>query len=403
MNKGFKTRRIHKRSNRTHLKITAVLLCVLAIGMTFSGCIPYKELKDNSIVEGMGIDWGTDGYEVTFQIYKPQKSGGSGNSGSSTISILQSSGVTVFDALRNATLQNGRKLYFSNVRAYIFSEEVCKKNLAKLFDMMERNHEIRPKSHVFIAKGKAADILMCKKDDEIMPAANLEEMARNYEQTSKIAKSQLIDIFKNISTGITDQAIAAVTLKSADNGDKIVEIDGTAIFHKNKLVGYLDPNQTRGFLFIKGSANGGVLVLNLSQGGTANMELSRSSSKITFEGDEKSPVIKIKIDFATELTEVQSENEYSVDDSFVASLKKLQNQTVISEAQSAIDVALSTYGADVFGLGLGIFENNPDIWHKIGKNWDETAKNLKVEITAESMIDSTGLTTMTSVKKKSVK
>lgn len=409
MNRASKMRKKHRLSSRTCLKIAAAFLCVPIVAATLCGCIPYKELKDTSIVEGMGIDWGPDGYEITFQIYKPQKGGdngggGGGNSGggSSTISIIQSTGATIFDALRNATLQNGRKLYFSNVRAYIISEDACKNNLTRLLDFMERNHEIRPKAHLFIAKGKAEDILMCKKDDEIVPATNLEEMAKGYTQTSKIARSQLIDIYKDISTGITDEAIAAVTIKETEDGSKIVEIDGTAVFHKNRLVGYLNKSQTRGLLFIKGKANGGVIVLNLPNGGTANMELRKCKTDVTFEGDEKSPVMKVKINFTTNLTEVQSSNEYAIDDCFVASLKKLQDEAVISEARSAIDVALSTYGADIFGFGLNIFENKPDIWRKIGKNWSDTVKNIKVEITADSMIDSTGLTVMTSTEKKSI-
>lgn len=399
-------------SSRTFFKITAAFLCVPIVAATLSGCIPYKELKDNAIVEGMGVDKGPDGYEITFQIYKPQKNGGSGgeggggggsdSGGSSTISIVQSTGATIFDALRNATLQNGRKLYFSNVRAYIFSEEVSKKNLARLFDFMERNHEIRPTAHIFISRGRAEDILMCKKDDEIMPATNLEEMAKGFVQTSKMVRSQLIDIFEDISSGITDQAIPVVTLKTTKNGEKIVEIDGTAVFHKNNLVGYLDQNETRGLSLIKGQADGGAIVLNLPDGGKANMELRKCSSDITLEGDEKSPVIKVKIHFKTNLTEVQSSNEYAIDDNFTTMLTQLQNEAVISEARSAVDTALSNYGADVFGFGLYIFENKPDVWRKIGKNWADTAKKIKVEITADSMIDSTGLSAMTSLEKKNI-
>ena len=108
----------------------AALAGTLLVSFLFTGCMPYKELKNESIVEGMGIDSDPDGYKVTFQIYKPEKGGGGEESGKkgggSKVTILQSSGASLFDAVRNATLQNGRKLYFSNTRAYIIGEDVCR-------------------------------------------------------------------------------------------------------------------------------------------------------------------------------------------------------------------------------------------------------------------------------------
>lgn len=383
-----------KANNSTRRKAFAAACCVLALPVILSGCMPYKELKDESIVEGMGVDYGSNGYELTFQIYMPQSSGDISKSekgGSSEVTILQSSGSSFFDAVRNATLQNGRKLYFSNVRAYVIGEDVCAKNFSRTLDFMKRNHEIRTTDHVFIAKGKASDILTYKKNDEIVSAVNIELMSEEYSQTSKTDNVQLIDIYKNIASGITDPVVSALSLKTNDSGEIIMEMSGTGVFHNKILAGYLDAKQTRGCLWITGKASGGVLVLNLPQNGTASMEILNSSSKVTLAGDEKTPVIKVDINFKTNLTEVQSQTEYTVDQGFINNLQKLQNETVKSEAESAIDTALRTYGADIFGFGLKIFEDKPELWRTTEKNWSEAAKNLKVEITAESSIINTGL------------
>lgn len=392
-------RRVNNKSRR---KVLRAVACVLIFPFVLTGCMPYKELKDESIVEGVGIDLGSNGYDLTFQIYKPQSGSGGGGGGgsnskssSSTVTILQSSGSSLFDAVRNATLQNGRKLYFSNTRAYVVGQEVCRKNFSRLLDFMERNSQVEPSEHMFITKGKAADIMTHKKNEEIVPAVNLELMAQEYVNTSKMANIQLFDIFENVASGITDPIVSAVNLKTDSNGEQVMEMDGTAVFHNNSIAGYLDKTQTRGYLWITGKAKGGVIMLKLPNGGSASLEVLTNGSKISVSGDDKNPVIHIALKVASSLTEVESQSEYTIDSGFISVLNKLQSQRVTTEARDAVNKALSNYDADIFGFGMSIFENKPELWHKIGKKWAAYAKKIKVEITTDSSIMHTGLTTQT--------
>ena len=394
---------MRKTNRHLHRKVLSTVACVLILPFILSGCMPYKELKEESIVEGVGIDFGANGYDLTFQIYNPEQNSGSGSkkSGSSTVTILQSNGTTINDAVRNATLQIGRKLYFSNVRAYVVGEEVCSEKFTKILDFLERNHEIKPNEQIFVAKGKAADIMTYKKDDEIVPAVNLELMAQNYAQTSKMVNVVILDIFKNVATGITDPMISAISLKKNDSGKEIIEMDGAAVFHNNSIAGYLDKTQTRGCLWIAGKATGGIVTLNLPQGGLASIEILGSSSKITLSANGEKPVAKVEITVNSSLTEIQSKSSYTIDSNFITGLEKLQNEAVTAEARNAVNQALKTYSSDVFGFGLKIFEDKPELWRKIGKDWEANDKNIRVDITTKSSINQTGLTAQTVFAKKS--
>lgn len=401
--KTIKTARICRAKARGRLKAFFAVMAAAAVPLSMSGCMPYKELKEESIVEGVGIDYGLEGYTLTFQIYKPSGGGGGGGGGgntsksgsSNTVTLLTTSGSSLFDAVRNATLQNGRQLYFSNTRAYVIGENVCGENFSKLLDFMERNQQIRPTDRIIVAKGKAADILNFKKNGEIVPAMNLQLMMQEYVQTSKLADVQIFDISKDVATGITDPVVAAVTIKNSDDGEGVLEMDGTAVIHNEKLAGYLDKEETRGFLWITGKTQGGVLTLQLPDGGTASMEVLTSSSKISLSGSDAAPVIKVDLSASTNLTEVQSQKTHSMDQRFVEELQNIQNRTITAEANSAIEKALKTYDADIFGFGMGIFENRPELWHKIGDSWNMYDKDIKVEVTTTSTVKHTGLTTET--------
>jgi spore germination protein KC len=237
--------------------------------------------------------------------------------------------------------------------------------------------------------------LTFKKDGEIVPAENLELMSEESVQTSKIENVTLFDVFKSVESGITDPEIASVAITQSDSGEDIMKVDGTAVFHNGLLAGYLDGMQTRGCMWITGQVKGGVIVLKLPNGGTASMEILGSSSKISVSGDDKNPVIIVNISVGTNLTEIQSKSDYTINDDFISKLIKLQGQTVTAEAQAAVDQVLKIYGADVFGFGMKIFEDDPELWRKIGKNWGTDAQNTKVEITTNSFMRHTGLTTKT--------
>lgn len=382
--------------NRLRFKTAAIIACSLSLALLTSGCIPYLELKQESIVEGLGIDTdGAGGYTLTFQIFKPESGGGGGEEskkgGSSNQTILTSSGKTLNDAMRNATLQIGRKLYFSNNRAYVIGEDVCKNDITNIIDILERNEQIMPRERIYIAKGTAADILTYKKDGEIVPATNLEAMSENYFQTSKMVDSHLFDIFRNLSYGITQPAIAAAVIQTGADGKPLLVMQGTAFFYNNRLAGYLDEKQTRGFLWIEGKVKSGIITLKLPDGGKASSEIISSSSKVEVEDKNGKPSIKIDIKAETNINELETNNAITLDSNYIDKLNAIQNEVIKSEAQSAIQTALYNSNSDIFGFGISVYENQPELWKKISKDWSKQLKNLDVQIHVDSKIVHSGL------------
>ena len=378
-----------------NLKRICALAFALIIPLSFSGCMPYQELKEESIVEGMGIDYGKNAYSVTFQINDMQQSGGSGKEDQKNnkpqIKIVQSTGASLFEAVRNANLQNGRKLLFSNIRAFVFGEEVCKEHFAELLDFMSRNDQIELTEKILIAKGKAADILTFQENDEILPAVNIEQMAKRYIETSKIPNSELLDVLKCVASGMVDPAVTAISIENVSGMDTLM-VTGTAVIHRNKLAGFLDHEQSRGFMWITGRVRGGTIQSKLPKGGTVTTEIVDSQSKITVGGDEKAPIINISVKNKTNITEFSSTVGYVIDSDFLDLLGDIQAKEVKAEIEKAIQQALYNYGADIFGFGQRIYRDKPELWRKIGKDWDKNLNNIQFRISVQSDVDHIGLT-----------
>lgn len=150
-------------------------LCFLLFTNLLTGCWDRKELSTLAIVQAIGIDLTEDGQiSLSTQILKPSEL----KSGSEkSVWVTSSTGETVFDAVRNSSLQTDRRLFFSHNKVIIIGEEAARKGVNPLFDFLIRDAEPRGLTYVFVAKGKAIDILKGEHEQETNPSKAIENLA----------------------------------------------------------------------------------------------------------------------------------------------------------------------------------------------------------------------------------
>lgn len=391
---------------------------LLAIPLLLTGCAPHKELKELSIVEGLGVDLSPDGgYLLTFQVLKPQsgKNGGSGQGGSSNQEeIIQGSGASLFDASRNVTMHMGKKLYYSTVSSLVFGREICAGHLSDMLDFLERNHEINPSERVFMADGKASDILTAQNSDGYISAHDIRLLSQNNYNTSKVVDQRLEDLLLEDSVG-RDVYLAVLSVQTAGSGgessggksgggsgdgasqsssgssDQAVVASGTAIFHQKKLADILTPEQTRGLLWVLGKVKSGILVVPTESYGDVSMEIRNETTRIQSQVTNGQAHVKVDIRMETSLAEVETTNKLTVGQPVLDQLINAQNRKVRSEVESAIETALRQNNADVFGFGQRLYEWEPAVWRRMSGQWATQAGRLPVSVSVQSTISSNGL------------
>lgn len=119
------------------------LILFIIVFITLNGCWSRRELDTLAIVTAIGIDKAKeDGkISVAFQILKPSEvktpsSGSTGSGGSKGVWVLTSTGYTVFDAARNATMQSNRRLFFPQNKIIVIGEEMARASIAPLLDFL---------------------------------------------------------------------------------------------------------------------------------------------------------------------------------------------------------------------------------------------------------------------------
>jgi spore germination protein KC len=234
----------------------------------------------------------------------------------------------------------GKRLYFSNNKVCILSDSICKDDLDSLFDFFERSEQFRPDADVYLAQGDAGKILNTQVGGTTISGRDISLISENYYNSSKTISVKFSDIYENLSNGITDIILPVISVQesplgvtsgsesssssqssgsggssssqsSSSSGGQILTMSGSAVFNKNKLAGYLDDTETRGYLFIMGQAKSGILTIDNPEGGKTSLEIIDNKSKFTVFKDKKGKIgIKVAITVQSNITEDMSKNKY---------------------------------------------------------------------------------------------
>ena len=133
-------------------KVLTTIACILLLTM-LPGCWNRRELNTLSIVQAVGIDRTDKGQiSISLQILKPnaiKSSTSEKDGGSKSVWVVTSEGETVFDALRNTSMQTDRKAYFPHNTVYILSEEIAREGIGDKLDLLGRDPEFRKLPYVF--------------------------------------------------------------------------------------------------------------------------------------------------------------------------------------------------------------------------------------------------------------
>jgi spore germination protein KC len=369
------------------LKSICILVLVLCM-LCFTGCWNYRELDNLSMVSGFAIDKGQEGhkYHLTFELLnlvedKPKPK------------LLESEGDTIFDAIRNAVSKTQKKLFFSHCKAVIISKELAEEGIRPLIDFCLSDAEPRLSINYLISNEKtAAEILKIK---PITDSLQIIEVWKTMQlDASQLSKTYAVRLYQATdmlaSNGIS---LVLPCIKINKNGDvPITELNGTAIFKKDKMIAHLTPDETKTLLFIKNQITGGLLLVNVdSIEPNITLEIGDNRTKINPVIKNEIPSIDIAMDTRVTLAENTSDSDYYNPEG-IRKVEKIASETLKNDTNKLIKKVQNECASDIFGFGDTIHQNYPDWWKANEKNWDKTFRSLKCNVSVNIEIKSTSVT-----------
>ncbi len=377
--------------------LTFLIIFLIGIIVSISGCWNYRELNQLAIVSGVAIDAGkkNEDVELSVQIIKPGEvksggmSGGGGGTGSETeppFVVKSKTGYTILDAIRNFNDNTVRRLYWPDNQIIIFGRKQAESGVAMSLDFFVRNNEPRPTAWIAVAAGKASDVLNIPGDLEKVSAMEIGQLISAQNLSSTNVAINLQDF---ISRLLSKTTAPVATMIKVDPSKKKFHLSGTAVFKGGAMVGELNKYQTRGLLWIQGKAKHTSMIINVP-GGKAGFEIIRSRTKIKPMFIKNNLVITIDIWDEAYLDCQMSPKELANPEQ-LKSLARRKATAIRNEVISVIKKA-QELNADIFGFGDQIHHSFPKEWRNMKNRWDQLFPDLQTKINVKCVIRLVGLT-----------
>ncbi|WP_342415845.1 Ger(x)C family spore germination protein [Paenibacillus sp. FSL R10-2782] len=388
-------------SDAGKMRKAAVLSCLVLCSVLLGGCWDRREVNDVAFVMGTGLDKEGDQYRITMQIALPGQLGSSGSTGGGggtrgTKSYYLESKIGPSFRAASIEEQRGvsRTLNYSHRRVLLFSEELAREGVSKMMDVLARIPQNRLSSLVVITKGSTLDLLQADAPIEQYPAEMVREL--NYSYMRKPLSIKLL-----VNSILADGMDAAVPLMSlVKNGpanikDKKtnIQVDGLAVFHKDRLTGIIDNHLSRFLLMGMEEAKETEIFITPPKGtGYLSVDLIQNNVHIK-------PYVRgndIRMTIRMSCNGNVRENETTFDISNERNLKWLEQQVeerIRKELGEAVRVIQQKYHSDVLGFGRTIMMNLPNEWERMKPQWDQMYPKVEVTINPNVHIENIGSVT----------
>jgi len=414
--------------------MTRRVVAIVALGVFLSissGCWNRREIETLGFVVAAGVDtslgathWDSPGVggelerrmQFTAQIMRPSAivAGERSQTLERPFWVASATGRTFLECIRSLSEASPRILYWPHNRWLLLGEEYAKSGVARVLDFWERDQETRRRAVVGVVKdGRAWDLLQTEFELERTPSeAGRGTLLNASKKSSSIVWTSVNDFVVALaSEGIDPIALRVETIPYAYpyeiTGDVTREevkatarLSGAAVFRSDKLVGWLDGREARGYNWVVGKVKSALLVVEAPERsiepepGASLIGLEIIGAKGAFKpkitDDGRSIGIAVKISAEANFADVQPYvDSYSDSELWTITERRLE-EVIRNEVMAAITKA-QELRADIFGFGRGVYRADPKLWKQVKDRWYEIFALMEPEIEVSAKVVRSGL------------
>jgi spore germination protein KC len=379
------------------MKVKKILsLFIILPSIFFTGCWSSHEINTLAITTCIGIDKTEKGYLISEQVINPKVIASKKAINESPVVLYTAEGVDLNGAIRSLTTKSPRRIYNSHLRMVVFGEKAAEGGIKDILDYFARGHEYRTDFYFAVAKNSTAkDILGVLTPIESIPGIN---MYNSLEISSKYwAPTKAIRIIELVNSIISDGKTPVitgveiiggkVTPNSTDvlkQSDEIKKIQYTSLgaFKKDKLIGWLQQDESKGYNYITGNVKRTVGYAYYSDTVKITSEVTNAKSDMKVSLVNGKPVIDVEINVKQNISAVEGDFDVSKEENKKI-LNEIGEKEIKSMCEKSLNKAQNELKVDIFGFGEAVHRKNPKLWKKIKDNWNSEFTQLPVNITVK--------------------
>lgn len=368
-----------------------------------SGCYNYRELNELGITTAVSIDYKDNNFYVIAEVINPIKQQDASSSNNSPFVNYNSSSSSLQDAFRKVVLESPRQLYAAQLEIIVLSEEVVNNHLEEVLEYFARDPESRTEIKIIVAKTEDSTkaitlqtLLTSLSSSNIIKSLDLQSkvLGMAYPVTLNELLNMYIDpylevvlpsmtLYGNYEIGDEKENITTSSPKA------IVKINGSTITKDNKILGYLDLEESKILNLINGKLKETIIKMNYYDG---YIIFEPNRIKVSRELDIKNNIIKINISGYSKTKEIQS-NINVKDPKEVEKLNKALNMELEKKITDTFNSIREKYDTDVFGFQELYYRTNYKYFKENCTNWyEDIYPKIKLEVKANVRLYEKGST-----------
>lgn len=351
-----------------------ILIIIIPLLFLLTGCYDYKELNSISILSATEINKIDDEFIVSAQAVNPQAPDKTSNAQAPFI-IYTGRGKTIQEAYRSIANESSKFLYLNHIQILIINEKIAKESLDEIIDYYMRSSAIRTEFYVLI--GRDDNILdIITPINDISSASIKESIENNLKYlgtTSDITFNELVSIMLDENSEIVLPSIKLINdSKEGENVENTeetkvntkYELSNLAIFKDDKLIGYLDEEQSKTYNILQNKINNTILTYECDKDKYMSVEIIDSKSSMDVSNKKANIEVKLSGNL----------NEYNCSKSLdnkktIEKIEKEFEQKLTESITKNINEVRTEYNSDIFGFLDNIYKKDYKTYKTIKNNW----------------------------------
>ena len=362
------------------LRIIKAAFCAALVCLLLTGCQERENLKDLSVVEGIGIDYVNGQVGITAQTLNLMKEGTGPEALSGNMTMVSSGQAdNISSAVENISHRLSKKLYFAQNRIVVFGMDYAENHLKESFDYLLRSANSRPDVFVCISSGEAKDIIEIEEPNSLVPAQTISDLLEEGEKRGTSVTVTVNELLNYYTDKTSD-----IYLPVVESGSEGAFATGIAVFNSDRLVRVLKGDECTGFMILSGKIKEGIIIFNDDGFGRVTAEITKEKTKARACYENGKVVLKadIKADIILDEVENGMQNSISKEDAHQIALSAERKLQQLCEAAFK---ACTESSSDCLRIGEMLAKYDPSAYKMLSES-KAYLSNCTLEINASCNI-----------------
>lgn len=370
-----------------------ILILMMLNVLLLTGCWDVRQLKDNSIVVGVGLDVDDDEKILNTSVIRQinPDSGGTGKPATTNV-IYSAAGNTLRETRSYIEKKLGGKYAPNKIQVLLLGEDLAKDDIYPIIDIFYRDPRNSLGAKLAVVDGTSKDILNMKMSEGAFISEKITSAIKEADEQTLVPGETIQSICPDLFDPGKDFALPYIKVIDPEN----IEVAGMALFHDKSFTGKV----------IEGDDATVLLYLSGQHGASSRLsflvnpeEKERQNQFITTNAFIKDHSLDVKVDNSQNITveihiklfmmAVEYPRDHLFDKGEVQRLNKEIAKQLTKKAEAIIE-QLQSANSDYFGIGRQLIAYHPKTWKEI--DWPtkyptiEIKPHIKVEITGTGIL-----------------